>query len=211
MGIHDRRTREKEAFRDKVLQTANQMIQEAGIKSFSLRQLAAKLEVSASRLYQFFESKEEIVSALSEQVFFGLARKLQVVPRFRDKEKYLLQLSLAHLEFHRETPSSHEILRQTAVFSNSQGSALKEARLLFESALASLEIPYFSTEEKIKEAASILLSLIIGVSEGLARGEQNFCAQKMLEESVRTLLLGWRKRDEAKHQAAREFKNGVLV
>lgn len=199
MGIQERRTREKEAFREKVLQTAAEMIQETGVKSFSLRQLATKLEVSPSRLYQLFESKEEIVSALSEKVFLGLPQKLKVVPRFRDKEKYLLELSLAHFEFFQETPNSQEMLRQASAFSRFQENALKEAHLIYESALASLEIPYFSREEKIKEAANILLSLIAGISDGLAGGEQKSRAQKLLEESVRTLLLGWRKRDEAKH------------
>jgi AcrR family transcriptional regulator len=53
---------------EKILAAATQLLQREGLAAMSLRQLARHLEISATSLYRYFESKQQLIAALGEQV-----------------------------------------------------------------------------------------------------------------------------------------------
>ena len=64
MGVQERRAREKELLRRKIIDAAAQLIVANGYEAFSLRQVADKIEYSASSIYLYFKNKEELIEAM---------------------------------------------------------------------------------------------------------------------------------------------------
>lgn len=58
--------------RERILSVALQMVDEQGMQAFSLRRLAAKLQVDPMALYYHLPNKQAILAGLVERVFAGL-------------------------------------------------------------------------------------------------------------------------------------------
>jgi AcrR family transcriptional regulator len=83
MTIADRRLRQKEEVRSKILATAWQMVKEDGWQSLSIRKIADAIEYSVPVIYDHFENKEAILMEFAKDGFRILSKKIQSA-----KEKY---------------------------------------------------------------------------------------------------------------------------
>jgi AcrR family transcriptional regulator len=81
MGILERRSREKEALRSKILEAAGQLIVEEGIQNVSIRRIADRIEYSPSTIYLYFKDKGDLISAICESVFQELSSRLDEIER----------------------------------------------------------------------------------------------------------------------------------
>jgi AcrR family transcriptional regulator len=77
MGIAERRLRQKEEVRSKILTTAWQMVKEDGWQSVSIRKIADAIEYSAPVIYDHFENKEAILLEFGKEAFRLLSKKIQ--------------------------------------------------------------------------------------------------------------------------------------
>lgn len=77
MGILERRLREKEKLRTKILSTAWQMVKEDGWQSLSLRKIADAIEYSVPVIYDHFENKEAILVEFGNKGFELLSKKVR--------------------------------------------------------------------------------------------------------------------------------------
>lgn len=64
MGISERKEREKARRRAAILKHTRDLIQKCGIASFSMQDIADRVEVSKATLYLYFKSKDELMGAL---------------------------------------------------------------------------------------------------------------------------------------------------
>lgn len=86
--------------KEKLLTRAGELISKEGLAAFSLRKLAAALNISAPSIYEHYRNKEEILTALRNQLTKRLADRLQKrVERQSAPEKQLLLLGEAYLDF----------------------------------------------------------------------------------------------------------------
>ena len=83
MGITERRLRQKEEVRSRILTTAWQMVKEDGWQSLSIRKIADAIEYSVPVIYDHFENKETILMEFAREGFQALSKKIQLA-----KEKY---------------------------------------------------------------------------------------------------------------------------
>jgi len=83
MGITERRLRQKEEVRSRILTTAWQMVKEEGWQSLSIRKIADAIEYSVPVIYDHFENKETILMEFAREGFRALSKKIQLA-----KEKY---------------------------------------------------------------------------------------------------------------------------
>ncbi len=67
MGVHERRTREKEKRRTQILDAARTLLLKKGIHSITIKQIAKLAELSVGTIYFYYASKEEIFAALQEE------------------------------------------------------------------------------------------------------------------------------------------------
>jgi AcrR family transcriptional regulator len=78
MGIAERREREKEALRTRIVEAARDIVSEQGLHALSMRAIAERIEYSPGTLYLYFRDKEEL---LREVVHAGFQRMSEQVQR----------------------------------------------------------------------------------------------------------------------------------
>jgi AcrR family transcriptional regulator len=77
MSIVERRLRQKEEIRSRILTTAWQMVKEDGWQSVSIRKIAEAIEYSVPVIYDHFENKEAILMEFGKEAFRLLSKKIQ--------------------------------------------------------------------------------------------------------------------------------------
>jgi len=77
MGIAERRLRQKEEVRTKILATAWQIVKEEGWQALSIRKIADAIEYSVPVVYDHFENKDSILLEFAKQGFELLVKKMQ--------------------------------------------------------------------------------------------------------------------------------------
>lgn len=77
MGIAERRAREKEELRAKILEAAGELFVEQGFENVSLRKIADRIEYSAATIYLYFKDKEELLTTLCWETFAQLKATLE--------------------------------------------------------------------------------------------------------------------------------------
>lgn len=76
MGVTERRAREKEELRQKILDAAGQLFVEEGLASVSIRKIADRIEYSPATIYLYFKDKTDLFSSLCWETFSGLKAEL---------------------------------------------------------------------------------------------------------------------------------------
>ncbi|MCS7026025.1 MAG: TetR/AcrR family transcriptional regulator [Bryobacteraceae bacterium] len=76
MGIAERRAREKEELRSKILEAAGQLFVEQGFQNVSLRKIADRIEYSPATIYLYFRDKAELLNTLCGETFSQLLAAL---------------------------------------------------------------------------------------------------------------------------------------
>jgi AcrR family transcriptional regulator len=76
MGVAERRAREKEALRSKILDAASQLFVEEGVPSVSVRKIADRIEYSPATIYLYFRDKNDLLASLCRETFNGLKEEL---------------------------------------------------------------------------------------------------------------------------------------
>jgi AcrR family transcriptional regulator len=201
MGVKERKQREKEEFRNLVINTANSLIKEAGLNAFSMRKLADRLEFSVSKLYLFFENKDKIILEICDQICKRLLTELKEVPQFRDKEKYLLALTRANIDFYRNEQGAVEVVIYTCYGPEglTPPESYRQLGAFFAQAVKELNFPSLQNEEQIKEALNAFRFLLVGITHMLSvETPEKGCMKlaKSMEKSLRILICGWKHMQE---------------
>lgn len=68
MGAPERAARAEPLSRDRILDAASALLSDEGARVFSMRRLAARLGVTPMALYKWFDSRDALLSALTERV-----------------------------------------------------------------------------------------------------------------------------------------------
>jgi len=76
MGVTERRAREKEALRAKILEATSRLLVEKGFESVSIRRIAEKIEYSPATIYLYFKDKAELIDAICEELFAQMVEEL---------------------------------------------------------------------------------------------------------------------------------------
>lgn len=104
------RERRHERTREAILTAAQKLVAERGADSVSLRAIARRIDYSPAGLYEYFDSKEEIIDALCERGNARFSRALRRVPLDLPVETYLVELLQAYVDFARENPELYSLM-----------------------------------------------------------------------------------------------------
>jgi AcrR family transcriptional regulator len=77
MGIAERRSREKEELRSRIMDAATELFVKEGFSSVSMRKIAEKIEYAPSTIYLYFEDKNKLMATIVEDTFHQLSALLQ--------------------------------------------------------------------------------------------------------------------------------------
>ncbi len=85
--------------RDAILQAAREIIMQKGPDKLSMRALARRIDYSPAGLYEYFGSKEEIITAVCGQGHGRLYAAMAHVDKALPAREYLVEIGLAYIQF----------------------------------------------------------------------------------------------------------------
>jgi AcrR family transcriptional regulator len=113
VGVIERREREKEEVRRKILTAARDLFASEGYERITMRRIADVIEYSATTIYNHFEDKDDLVHALCQEDFGRLFHHLQQTPPPADPVEAVRQLGLAYARFGTSYPNHYRFMFMT--------------------------------------------------------------------------------------------------
>ncbi len=198
MGIKQRREREKQEVRQGILTAAREIARQEGWQSVTIRKVAERIEYSPPTIYEYFESKEDILTELHREGFRQLAARLKAIREaVADPEQRLLDMVESYWNFAMSNPELYQVMNGLGgvpfaclekppaayeVFDTTQEALVDWARE------KRVDIP------DIKGAVEIIRSLVKGLIsltmlDRLYGGESH--AKELLRRAMRDMFVAW--------------------
>jgi len=77
MGITERRQREREELRTRIVEAARDILSDEGLDALSIRSIAERIEYSPATIYLYFRDKDELVREVVKAGFMRLAEYIE--------------------------------------------------------------------------------------------------------------------------------------
>ncbi|HUL77517.1 MAG TPA: TetR/AcrR family transcriptional regulator [Vicinamibacteria bacterium] len=113
MGITERREREREEIRKKILDAARELFAAEGYEKVTMRRIAEAIEYSPTTIYLHFEDKDDLVRALCEADCRRLLEAMESVGTPGDPIEELRELGRAYATFALRFPNHYRFLFMT--------------------------------------------------------------------------------------------------
>ena len=84
MGSQERREKEREEVRAKILDAARELFVTHGYEAVTMRKIAAKIDYTATALYTHFADKESLLLALCDADFLALRHAFDRIAQIAD-------------------------------------------------------------------------------------------------------------------------------
>ncbi len=110
MPSKERRQKEKDAVRGKILDAARELFIERGFEAVSMRQIARKIDYTAAALYTHFEDKDALFREICDADFSALQQSFAKLAKVRDPIERLRELGRIYVEFAMTHPSSYRLM-----------------------------------------------------------------------------------------------------
>lgn len=111
MSIHQRRERDKQTLRRRILDAAREMFAAEGYEAVSMRKIADKIEYSPTTIYLHFKDKTDLFNAICEETFAQLVKRLKTIERRcgDDALAYLHEGMRAYVDFGLKHPNHYVV------------------------------------------------------------------------------------------------------
>lgn len=110
MGTTERREREREEVRCKILDAAHKLFVQEGYEKVTMRRIAEAIEYSPTAIYHHFEDKDDVVQCLCERHFASLLHTLNAMEPPEDPVEGIRQLGRAYARFGFEHPNHYRFM-----------------------------------------------------------------------------------------------------
>src|ERR1700760_2352956 len=99
MGTKERREREKDATRDKIMSAARDLFAQEGYEAVSMRKIADAIEYSPTAIYVHFKDKEALLRELVSADFAKLAGVFIELAKIADPIERIRQIGHSYVKF----------------------------------------------------------------------------------------------------------------
>jgi len=113
MGVKERRERERIETRDKILDAARDLFITQGYDGVSMRQVADRIEYSATAIYEYFDDKQALFHELCQQDFARLAAVFQNHSMAADPLQRLRLIGQTYIDFGLRYPNHYRLMFMT--------------------------------------------------------------------------------------------------
>ncbi len=115
MATKDRRARELQETRDKILDAAREMFTEDGFDAVTMRAIANRIEYTPTAIYHHFKNKNALLSEICMLDFQALARHFNASVATSDPVRRILAVGEAYLRFAEKHPSQYRFMFMTVL------------------------------------------------------------------------------------------------
>lgn len=113
MGTRERREREREEIRSKILDAARELFVSEGYEAVTMRRIADRIEYSPTAIYFHFKDKQALMRELCDLDFGSLAHQFQAVEKLSDPVEKLKRTGLAYVQFGIDYPNHYRLMFMT--------------------------------------------------------------------------------------------------
>jgi AcrR family transcriptional regulator len=111
MGIIERKERDKQEMRLKILETAKQIFIEEGFEKASIRAIADRIEYSPATIYLYFKDKNELFFSVHEMGFEKLIFEMTTaIEGITDPVDELRARGFAYMKFAFQNPEMYDLM-----------------------------------------------------------------------------------------------------
>ena len=110
MGTSERRERQKQELREKILDAARELFLRDGFEAVTMRRIAEQIEYSPTAIYLHFKEKSELFRELILADFAALAMHAQKIGRISDPVERLVKCGRAYVEFGLSHPNHYRLM-----------------------------------------------------------------------------------------------------
>ncbi len=110
MGISERKVREREEMRERILKVAADLFIREGYERTTIRALADRIEYSPATIYIYFKDKDEIFQSLFEEGFTRLTEVILEAGQIADPLDSLKEMVRAHVKFAKTYPEFYDLM-----------------------------------------------------------------------------------------------------
>jgi AcrR family transcriptional regulator len=197
LGIRERRQRQRETLRSGILAAAREIASTEGWRAVTIRKIAGIIEYSPPVVYEYFDSKEDL---LLELVRIGYAGQLEAIEKARDAsedpEEALLGMSRAWCRFAFEAPDLYQVMYGLGGVSTPTTELRKEGEKIAETmaemlreVLAKNGKETDDAWEKVTIAWGTLHGLVaLALADRIPTGEET---ERLVDRAVHDYLSAW--------------------
>ncbi len=109
MGVRQRRHRDRERLKGKILRAARELFIRHGYENVSMRRVARKIEYSPTTIYLYFKDKAELLQSVCDETFVGLNQKLEAILEEGPPLEGLKKGLRAYVDFGLENPHHYRV------------------------------------------------------------------------------------------------------
>ncbi|MFM7629749.1 MAG: TetR/AcrR family transcriptional regulator [Algoriphagus sp.] len=110
MGIPERKERDKEELRERILVAAKTLFLEKGVEKTSIRNIADLIEYSPGSIYHYFKDKNEIFHALHSEGFQLLMSRMEPLTQVANPMERLKKMGSIYIAFALENPDMYDLM-----------------------------------------------------------------------------------------------------
>ncbi len=198
MGIKERRQRQRQHLKEGILAAAREIASTEGWQAVTIRKIAARIEYSPPVIYEYFDSKEDL---LLELMRMGYAGQLRAIEKARDAsndpEEALLGMSRAWCHFAFESPDLYQVMYGLGGVSFPVTELRKEGERIAET-IAQVLTELLAKKGRDEEDVWIKMTLAWGTFHGLVGLAMagrlpggNEEAERLAEQAARDFLKAW--------------------
>jgi AcrR family transcriptional regulator len=114
MGTRERRDRERQQLRRRILAAARELFVEKGYAAVTMREIARRIEYSPTAIYLHFADKQAVMEAICDEDFLALAKRFRKIAAEPDPVERLRASGLAYAEFALRHPHHYRLMFMTA-------------------------------------------------------------------------------------------------
>lgn len=113
MGPKERREREREEIRTRILDAARELFATEGVEAVTMRRIADRIEYSPTAIYFHFRDKESLLAELCECDFRTFAHGFGLIAQIDDPVSRLRAAGLAYVDFGLKHQSHYRLMFMT--------------------------------------------------------------------------------------------------
>ncbi|MEZ5427867.1 MAG: TetR/AcrR family transcriptional regulator [Pyrinomonadaceae bacterium] len=110
MGVKERKEREQEKLRQKILDAASELFAREGYQNVSMRKIARRIEYSPTTIYLYFKDKADLLYQICEETFANLIKEIEKIETtFYEPIICLRKGMRAYIDFGLKYPNHYEV------------------------------------------------------------------------------------------------------
>jgi AcrR family transcriptional regulator len=113
LGPKERREREREEVRTRILDAARELFASEGVDSVTMRRIADRIEYSPTAIYFHFRDKEALLAELCDCDFREFAHGFTLIAQIPDPVERLRAAGYAYVQFGLNHPSHYRLMFMT--------------------------------------------------------------------------------------------------